>query len=98
MAVILIPVIFAGRQQEKHWIAAITSNMHLKNLPTFMKPIKENMPAFLFRWRFLIAILISLTLLLIHGCKKKETTPIQDTYQQYFEQNVLNRDYIVELA
>ncbi|HMJ46550.1 MAG TPA: hypothetical protein VK498_04440 [Ferruginibacter sp.] len=63
-----------------------------------MKPNIEKMPAFLFKWRFLIAIVISLTLLLLHGCKKKETTPIQDTYQQYFEENVLNRDYIVEYA
>ena len=52
----------------------------------------------MFKWRFVIAILFSLTLLLLQGCKKKETSPIQDTYARFFEENVLNRDYIVEFA
>jgi len=63
-----------------------------------MKPSKETMPALLFKWRFFIAIIFSLTLLLLLGCKKKESAPIQDAYQKYFEENVLNRDYKVDFA
>lgn len=56
------------------------------------------MPAILFKFRYLIIIIFSLLLLLMQGCKKKESTPRQETYQQYFEENVLNKEYIVEFA
>lgn len=57
------------------------------------------LPVFLFRMRFVIVVIISLILLLT-GCSKSggiSAIP-QTVLQQFFEQNILNRDYKVKLA
>ena len=55
------------------------------------------MPAKAFRSRYIIAILFA-GLLLAPGCKKAKEEITQDILQQYFETNILNRDFIVKLA
>lgn len=55
------------------------------------------MPAFLFKTRFLIAILCSVLILAL-SCKKAVENKTENILEQYFEQNVLNRDFIVNLA
>jgi hypothetical protein len=48
--------------------------------------------------RIIIALAIA-TLLLLSSCKKNPVTAIQeDLLQQYFETNILNRDFTVRLA
>jgi len=59
-----------------------------------------SLPEFLYRQRFIIVVAVSV-LLLLAGCKKSSTepSPVQLTYlQQYFEDNILNRDFTVKLA
>lgn len=56
------------------------------------------MPELMYRNRFAIAILLSLVLLWASGCKKAKEDATEDILQQYFEQNILNRDFIVHLA
>lgn len=51
-----------------------------------------------FRKRFIIAVLCSLILLAASSCKKVKEDFTEDILQQYFEQNILNRDFIVRLA
>jgi hypothetical protein len=49
--------------------------------------------------RIWIAITLAVVLLLSGGCVKKEITQVQqDALQQYFETNILNRDFTVQLA
>ena len=55
------------------------------------------MPAKAFRSRYIIAILFAV-LLLATGCKKAEEQITQNILQQYFEANILNRDFHVKLA
>lgn len=51
-----------------------------------------------FRSRFLIALLAAIVLLAT-SCKKSIVEPIQvNILEQYFEQNILNNDFIVSLA
>ena len=55
------------------------------------------MPTLFFKTRFLIAIIFS-ALILAFGCKKTVETQTVDILQQYFDQNVLNRDFRVDSA
>ena len=68
-----------------------------ENIPIFIKNKLEDMPAKAFRSRYIIAILFAI-LLLATGCKKTKDAVTQDILQQYFETNILNRDFTVVLA
>ncbi len=57
----------------------------------------EGMSSFLFNNRFIIALLCAL-LLLLSACKKTVTEVPQDTLQQYFEDNILNKEFVVNYA
>jgi hypothetical protein len=56
------------------------------------------MPVIIYRSRFIIAIAFATLLLLLTGCKKAIEQKQQDILQQYFEENILNRDFKVKLA
>ncbi|MEX0635121.1 MAG: hypothetical protein WD135_00020 [Ferruginibacter sp.] len=51
-----------------------------------------------YKWRFLIALFFAAMILLLQSCKKDAPAPTVDLLQQYFEENVLNRDFKVSLA
>jgi len=55
------------------------------------------MPAKVFRSRYFIAFLFAI-LLLATSCKKTQDKITQDILQQYFDENILNRDFRVKLA
>lgn len=55
------------------------------------------MPASAFRSRYIIALLFAIALLAA-SCKKAKEQIQQDILQQYFESNILNRDFKVKLA
>ena len=55
------------------------------------------MPVQAFKSRYTIAILFAI-LLLATSCKKVQDQITQDILQQYFDQNILNRDFQVKLA
>lgn len=56
------------------------------------------MSIFLYKSRFIIAICFALALLL-SGCKKEgQTQDPNSALQYYFSQNILNRDFVVQLA
>jgi len=55
------------------------------------------MPAKAFRSRYIIAVLFAV-LLLATSCKKTKDAITEDVLQQYFETNILNRDFKVKLA
>lgn len=58
----------------------------------------ENMPVYFFRSRFIIAIICA-AILLLSGCKKPTINDISvNTLQAYFETNILNKDFVVDLA
>ncbi len=64
-----------------------------------MKPYNFSLTGFLYKWRFVIALSFAVVILLLQGCSKNgPITPTQDLYQKYFEENVLNKDFIVSLA
>lgn len=62
-----------------------------------MKQANHPLTLFLLKWRFPIAILFAAAILLLQGCKKGES-PTEDLYKKYFEENVLNSDFVVDLA
>jgi hypothetical protein len=56
------------------------------------------MPVLLYKNRIFIAVLAA-TVLLLSGCKKPTVSDISiTTLQAYFETNILNRNFVVELA
>lgn len=56
------------------------------------------MPDLIYRGRFIIAIVCA-TILLLSGCKKPTVDDVSiNTLQAYFETNILNRTFVVELA
>ena len=57
----------------------------------------EAMPAVILHHRLVIALLSAL-LLLLSSCKKTIEQISQGTVQEYFEQNILNKEFVVELA
>lgn len=58
------------------------------------------MPALVYKSRFVIAIAFAMLLLLLGSCGKKSIVEQQqqNILQQYFEDNILNRDFTVNLA
>jgi hypothetical protein len=64
-----------------------------------MTYIRNNFFTVFFKWRFIIALLLSAAILFLHGCSKKDINNITgNTLEQYFEDNILNRDFVVDLA
>lgn len=47
--------------------------------------------------RLIIALLFAAGILIFEGCKKGDS-PTAQVYEQYFEQNILNSDFVVHLA
>jgi hypothetical protein len=62
-----------------------------------MKQVNHPITEFLLKWRFIIAILFAAAILLFQGCSKGES-PTEDLYKKYFEENVLNSDFVVDVA
>ncbi|CAN5833814.1 hypothetical protein BH11BAC4_BH11BAC4_20850 [soil metagenome] len=56
------------------------------------------MPAQAFRSRYFIALIVAVLLLATNSCKKTKDKITQDILQQYFDENILNRDFKVKLA
>lgn len=52
----------------------------------------------IYKWRMAIALCMAIAILALQGCNKISISPSEDFYKQYFEENVLNRDFIVSLA
>ena len=72
--------------------------MPLKNTAIFTQLKSQGMPGILYRWRFVIALAIA-TMLLLSGCSKSALVAAnKGLLEQYFEDNILNRDFIVQLA
>jgi hypothetical protein len=57
----------------------------------------EAMPSMMFNYRFIIA-LVCAALLLLSGCKKALEDIPDSTLQGYFETNILNKDFVVDMA
>jgi hypothetical protein len=72
--------------------------MLLKNTKLFTILKNESMPVIIYKSRFIIAIAFATLLLLLTGCKKAVENVQQDLAKQYFEENILNRDFKVLLA
>jgi hypothetical protein len=51
-----------------------------------------------YKWRFVIALFFAAMILILQSCRKDAPAPTIDLLQQYFEENVLNRDFRVSLA
>lgn len=58
----------------------------------------ENLPEFLYRSRFIIVVLLSIVLFLASCSKSAIEAKYISAAQQYFEDNVLGRDFRVALA
>ncbi|RYY45056.1 MAG: hypothetical protein EOO06_17165 [Chitinophagaceae bacterium] len=52
---------------------------------------------FVLKWGFVITLLFATAILLLEGCKKGDN-PAAQLYEQYFEENVLNSNFTVQLA
>lgn len=52
---------------------------------------------FITKWGFVIALFFAAIILIVQGCKKGED-PAAQLYEEYFEQNVLNSNFVVQLA
>lgn len=63
-----------------------------KNLRNF-----DDMPVIIFKNRIIIALLCA-AMLLMGGCKKTVENISTPTLQQYFEDNILNKNFVVEFA
>ena len=62
----------------------------------FMRKFDE-MPTMIYNNRFFIAVLLAI-MLLLGSCKKTIENVSQQTVQQYFEETILNKNFIVEYA
>ena len=62
----------------------------------FMRKFDE-MPTMIYNNRFFIALLLAI-MLLLGSCKKTVENVSQQTVQQYFEETILNKNFIVEYA
>ena len=71
--------------------------MPQKNIRIFILRKFEDMPSMIFNYRFIIA-LVCAALLLLAGCKKAIEDIPAETLQSYFEKNILNKNFVVELA
>jgi hypothetical protein len=69
-----------------------------KNTNLFTPFKLSDMPSFMYRSRFIIAIGFAF-LLLLSSCKKNPISAAnRSLLEQYFEDNILNKDFIVQLA
>lgn len=57
----------------------------------------DGMSTLIFNNRFIIALLCA-AMLLLGGCKKTVEAVSQDTLQKYFEDNILNKQFVVNYA
>ena len=57
----------------------------------------DDMPTILYKGRFII-VMICAALLLLSGCKKAIQNLDRSLAEKYFEQNILNNDFTVQLA
>jgi len=57
----------------------------------------DGMSTLIFNNRFIIAVLCA-AILLLSGCKKPIETVSQNTLQKYFEDNILNKEFVVNYA
>ena len=57
----------------------------------------QSIQNFVVKWGFIIALIFAAMILLLQGCKKGES-PEAQLYEEYFEENVLNSDFVVQLA
>ena len=71
--------------------------MPQKNTRIFILRKFENMSLTIFNDRFIIA-LICAALILLSGCKKDIEDIPESTLQGYFETNILNKNFVVDLA
>jgi hypothetical protein len=64
-----------------------------------MKQLKNKMKTtFRLKGTLILTLFFASLMLLSIGCKKTSVTPTEELYQKYFEQNVLNSDFVVSLA
>ena len=67
-------------------------------MPIFTTLKSEGMPALLYKSRFIIAVIFA-ALLMLSGCSKSALIEQnRGLLEQYFEDNILNKDFIVRLA
>ncbi|MGC4101993.1 hypothetical protein [Ferruginibacter sp.] len=72
--------------------------MSQKNIPLFTTLKTGGVTGFFYRWRFIIAVAIA-ALLLLSGCSKEALAEAnRGLLEQYFEDNILNKDFDVALA
>jgi len=71
--------------------------MPQKNIKISILRKFEDMPSSIFNYRFIIA-LVCAALLLLSGCKKALEDIPDSTLQGYFDSNILNKDFVVDLA
>ena len=72
--------------------------MPQKNTPTFTIPKPRELPRIIYRFRFVIALGLA-AVLLLSGCGKDALTEVNKSLlEQYFEDNILNKDFNVEMA
>ena len=70
--------------------------MQQKNTPISILRKFENMPSFIYKVRFIIALIFAAVLLLVCGCVKP--TASNPLVQSFFTENVFNRNFIVQFA
>ncbi len=71
--------------------------MQQKNIPISILRKFDNMPSVLYKGRYVLA-LVSAILLLLSGCAKSGSSLQANILQQYFTTNLLNRNFIINLA
>jgi hypothetical protein len=71
--------------------------MPQKNIRIFILRKFGDMPSTIFNYRFMIALFCA-ALLLLSGCKKAIEDIPAETLQGYFEKNILNKNFVVDLA
>lgn len=69
-----------------------------QNTQQYMSKENKSFQAVVFRWRIVIAIAIATGIMVSQSCKKIIENSSQALLQQYFENNILNRDFVVSLA
>jgi hypothetical protein len=72
--------------------------MPLRNIRLFTAPKPEQTAIFNYRLRIIIALAFA-ALLLLSGCSKKALLEANKSLlEQYFEDNILDKDFVVQLA
>lgn len=71
--------------------------MQQETIPEHM-PHKNRFLQSFFKWRFAVAIAIAAAVLFLFSCKKVVEDTKQDIAQQYFENNILNSDFVIDSA